>query len=225
MVANANSIVQHLARTFNLSTKTIVRAKKIIAGIYLPEWQVFKKCCWWFKNLCHEIIYVINIVSTKKTNTLALNVPINYQNEKVKHKTDCYILHAVLLVIMLLLVIIIICYHYAKQRLHVNILIYDISYKILLIQNLLRIRFDKMDGFTRIYDWARYLILLGYEKLDAVYNRIRYIFSHYYANTTVGSYDSLPIAKIFTLHNLIILIKLEKTVILQVFRLFLVMIC
>ena len=102
--------------------------------------------------MCHEIIYVINIVSTKKTNTLALNVPINYQNEKVKHKTDCYILHAVLLVIMLLLVIIIICYHYAKQRLHVNILIYDISYKILLIQNLLRIRFDKMDGFTRIYD-------------------------------------------------------------------------
>ena len=41
---------------------------------------------------------------------------MNYQNEKVKHKTDCYILHAVLLVIMLLLVIIIICYHYVKTK-------------------------------------------------------------------------------------------------------------
>ena len=38
----------------------------------------------------------------------------------------------------------------------------------------LRIRFDKIDGFTRFYDGTRYLMLLDHEKYDAIYNRIRY---------------------------------------------------
>ena len=38
-------------------------------------------------------------------------------------------------------------------------------------------------------------------------SRITCTFSHYFAKTKVDSYDSLPIEKILTLHNVIILIK------------------
>ena len=92
-----------------------------------------------------------------------------------------------------------------------NILIYDISYITLIGSKPLRIRFDKTDGFIKIYDGTRYLILFGSEKYDAIYSRIRYItslksshiyFSHCYAKNEVD----LPIEKILTLH-VIILIK------------------
>ena len=36
------------------------------------------------------------------------------------------------------------------------------------------IRFDKIDGFVRIYDRTKYLVLLAPEKYNAIYNRIRY---------------------------------------------------
>ena len=66
--------------------------------------------------VCDEIIAVMDIVSTKNTNTIATNVTstasINFRSKKVR---DCYIFHLVLLVIILLLIIIIICY-YAKQK-------------------------------------------------------------------------------------------------------------
>ena len=79
----------------------------------------------------------------------------------------------------------------------------------------LRIRFDKIDGFVRIYDGTRYLTLFGSEKYDAIYDRtlislkssVTYIFSRYFAKTKVDSYDSLPIEKLLTLHNVIIIIK------------------
>ena len=80
----------------------------------------------------------------------------------------------------------------------------------------LRIRFDKIDGFIRIYDGTRYLLLFGSEKYDVIDNRIRYLislkssiayaFSHYYAKIKVDSYDSLPIEERLTLHDVIILI-------------------
>ena len=38
---------------------------------------------------------------------------------------------------------------------------FDISYKILIGPKPLRIRLDKIDGFTRIYDGSRYLTLFG----------------------------------------------------------------
>ena len=38
------------------------------------------------------------------------------------------------------------------KKSHENILIYDISYKTLIGSKPLRIRFDKIDGFIRIYD-------------------------------------------------------------------------
>ena len=81
----------------------------------------------------------------------------------------------------------------------------------------MEIRFDKIDGIIRIYDETRYLTFFGTENYDAIYNRIRYlirpksnityIFSHNFAKIKVDSYDSLPIEKILTLHNVIKLIK------------------
>ena len=101
------------------------------------------------------------------------------------------------------------------KKSHRNILIYDISYKTLIDSKLLRIRFDIINEFIRIYDGTRYLTLFGYEQYDAIYNRIRlslksgitYIFSHYLAKIKVDSYDSLPIEKLLTLHNVIIQMK------------------
>ena len=48
-----------------------------------------------------------------------------------------------------------------------------ISYRTLIGAKPLRIRFDKIDGFTRVYNGTRYLVLFGLEIYDAVYNRIR----------------------------------------------------
>ena len=77
--------------------------------------------------------------------------------------------------------------------------------------------FFKINRIIRIYDRTRYLTLLGSEKYQAIYNRIRYliskksgityIFSHYFAKIKVDSYDSLPIEKRLILHNVIVHIK------------------
>ena len=64
-----------------------------------------------------EIITVLDIVSTKSTNTIATNVTstasINFHSKIVK---DSYILYPVLLTIILLLIITVICYHHPKQK-------------------------------------------------------------------------------------------------------------
>ena len=96
------------------------------------------------------------------------------------------------------------------------ILIYAISYKTLIEAKPLRIRFDKINGFIRIYDGTRYQVLFRSEKYDVIYNRIRYlvslegsitnVFSQYYAKIKVDYYDSLPVEKKLILH-VIILIK------------------
>ena len=43
-----------------------------------------------------------------------------------------------------------------------NILIYDISYKVLTNAKPLRIRFDEIDGFIEINERIRYLVLFDY---------------------------------------------------------------
>ena len=58
-----------------------------------------------------------------------------------------------------------------------NILVYDISYKILIGAKLLPIRSTKINGFIRVYNGARYLVLSRPEKYDAIYNRTRYFIS------------------------------------------------
>ena len=85
------------------------------------------------------------------------------------------------------------------EKSHENILTYKISYKTLIGPKPLRIRLDKIDGFIKISNGTRYLVLLGPEKHDAIYNRIRYlislksgirdVFSHYYAKVKVYSYN------------------------------------
>ena len=70
--------------------------------------------------MCDEIVYVIDIVSTNVIRIISANVASTMltisDDKKVKYKTDCYILHTVLLAITLLLLIAIICYHYEKHR-------------------------------------------------------------------------------------------------------------
>ena len=103
------------------------------------------------------------------------------------------------------------------EKSYKNILVYNISYKTLIDAKPLRIRFNNLDGFIRIYDGTRHLVLFGPEKNDAIYNRIgylisqksgiTYVFSHNYASIKIDSNDSLALEKSFTMHNVIILIK------------------
>ena len=100
------------------------------------------------------------------------------------------------------------------EKLCENIIVYNISYKILIGDNSLRIRTDKIDGFIRVYDGTTYLVLFRTEKNDFSCNRIiraksgiAYFISHNYAKIKVDSYDSLAVEKNLTLHNVIILIK------------------
>ena len=96
----------------------------------------------------------------------------------------------------------------------------------------MRIRFDKIERFIRIYDGTRYLILFGAEKYDFIYNKIRYlievksgityVISNIYTKTKTDSYNSLSLEKKFTLHNVIVLVlfnKVKKELLLQnIFR-------
>ena len=82
----------------------------------------------------------------------------------------------------------------------------------------MRIEFDKINEFMRIYGGTIYLVLFGAGKYDSIYNRIgyligirssiTYVFSHTYARLKTDSYDSLPLEKSLTFYNVIILIKL-----------------
>ena len=78
------------------------------------------------------------------------------------------------------------------------------------------IRFDKLNGFIRIYEITRHITSSDSENYDDIYNRLRYpksrnisiayIFS-YFAKIKVGSCDSLIIEKRLNLSNVIILNK------------------
>ena len=63
------------------------------------------------------------------------------------------------------------------EKSHENIFIYGISYKTLIGSKRLRVKFDDIDGFVRIYDGTRHLTLFGSEEHDAIYGRIRYVIS------------------------------------------------
>ena len=98
-----------------------------------------------------------------------------------------------------------------------NILVYDVSYNILIDRKPLCIRFNKVDGFIIVYDGTRYLVLFGPEKSDTIYFRIRYlkskkigiayVFSHNYTGLRIDSYDVLPLGKTLTLHNVVMLLR------------------
>ena len=61
------------------------------------------------------------------------------------------------------------------KKTYENILVHNIWYKTLIGAKPLRIRFDKKDGFIRIHNRIRYLLLSTAEKYDLIYNKIRYL--------------------------------------------------
>ena len=63
--------------------------------MYLWEHKVFKKYCSYSLIVFDEIISVMDIVSTEKTNTIATNGSINCDSENVRSKINFYILHTV----------------------------------------------------------------------------------------------------------------------------------
>ena len=91
------------------------------------------------------------------------------------------------------------------EKLYKNILIDDISYKTSMGSKSMRIWFDKINGFIKIYDGIRYLILLGRSWYDEICDRIKYLISeksgitnsinHNFAGVRIDSYNYLPIEK------------------------------
>ena len=67
----------------------------------------------------------------------------------------------------------------------------------------MRIRLDKIDGFIKIYDGIRYLVLFDYGWCDQICSRIKYLISekigimdsinHNFARIRINSNSFLPI--------------------------------
>ena len=91
------------------------------------------------------------------------------------------------------------------EKSYENILVYNISYKILIDSKPLPIMFNKVDRFIRVCDGIRYLVLFGNKKNDAIHDKIRYLISqkngityiiwHRFARIKIDSSDSLPFEK------------------------------
>ena len=109
------------------------------------------------------------------------------------------------------------------------VVVVNILSKTLIAAKPLCIRVSKIDGFTRVYNGTRYLVLCGPEKYDAIFNRIKYLYVkkvalqvmfHNFAKIKVDSYDSLPLEEmlnlyviIHTLSQFLIKIKITTTII------------
>ena len=66
----------------------------------------------------------------------------------------------------------------------------------------MQIRFDKIDGFIKIHDKIRYLVLFDYSICDKICDKIKYLsgkgcitdsMNHNFARITIDSFDYLPI--------------------------------
>ena len=82
----------------------------------------------------------------------------------------------------------------------------------------LRIRFDKIDEFIKVCSGEfRHLVLFDYGLFDKSCDKIKYLINeksgimnsinHSFGNIRIDSYNSMPIEKILTFHNVILLIK------------------
>ena len=109
-------------------------------------------------------------------------------------------------------------WYFIKQKIYENISVYDISYKTSMGQKLLRIRFDKIDGFIRVSGSEfKYLVLFDNGLFDKICDKIKYFISekidiadsnnHNFWEIRIDSHNYLPIEKILTFHNVIMLIK------------------
>ena len=80
-----------------------------------------------------------------------------------------------------------------------------------------RVWFNKIHGFIKIYDVTRYLVILGPSWFDEICNSFKYLInekkgiadsiSYNLAIIRLDSYNSFPIEKILSFHNVIILVK------------------
>ena len=105
------------------------------------------------------------------------------------------------------------------EKSYENVLVYNV------LCNALIISFDKVDGFIRVYDGTRYLVLFGSEKNDFIYNRIRYrlgvksgityVIFHNCAKIKVNSYDSLPLQKTMIILIIILVVILVNSVLIK----------
>ena len=96
------------------------------------------------------------------------------------------------------------------EKLYENILVYGISYKTSTDPKPLRIRFDKIDGFIVVLDSKiKHLILFDYALFNKIVKNcgITNSINHNFGKIRIDPYNSLPIKKILTFHNVIILIK------------------
>ena len=84
-----------------------------------------------------------------------------------------------------------------------KILICDISYKTSVNAKPLHIRFNKKDGFIKVHNGTRCLVLFDYGSFDKICDRIKYLLSgksgiidsinHTFVKIRIESYNSLPI--------------------------------
>ena len=71
----------------------------------------------------------------------------------------------------------------------------------------MRIRLDNINGFIKVPDKIRYLVLFDYSYLISEISGITDSINHNFAGLRIDSYNSLPIEKILTFHNVLIPIK------------------
>ena len=104
------------------------------------------------------------------------------------------------------------------KKLCKNISVYKILCKTLIGPKPLRIRFNKIDGFIIALDGInKHLILFDYGSFNKICDKIKYLISkksgatnsikHNFRKITLDSYNSLPIEKMLTFHNIKTLIK------------------
>ena len=84
-------------------------------------------------------------------------------------------------------------------------MVYNISCKTLIGSKFFRFRLNIINRFIRVYDGTRYLVLLGREKYDTIFKKLRYligvkhgithVISYNYARIKVDSSDALPLEK------------------------------
>ena len=81
----------------------------------------------------------------------------------------------------------------------------------------LRFMLHKMDGFIKVHNKIRCLVLFDYGWCDEICNNIKFhiceksgitdSINHNFGRIRIDSYNSLPIEKTLTFHNIVILIK------------------
>ena len=110
---------------------------------------------------------------------------------------------------------------FLDKKLYENISVYDVLYKTSTCPKTLRIRFDKIVGSIRVHGGEfRYLVLFDHGLFDKIFDKIKYLIceksgitesiNHNFGKIRIDSYNSLPIEKILTFHNVIIPVILVK---------------